>query len=182
MNNAVSGRRGRLTLAAVAVAAAAGVAAAVIPAHAATSHDGNGSGTTVLAAALRGAAEVPVEGGPAVGDKDGAALELLRVRGDEVSVAVIWRRTGRPVKLHIHEGAEGTNGDVKIDFTHLLDGAEGHTFTGTVTVEDPALLRRLTTDPGSFYTNLHTAEFPGGAVRGQLHTVTAAGSAPGAGG
>lgn len=43
---------------------------------------------------------------------------------------------------------------------------------GTVKVEDTALLDALKTDPGSFYANLHTAEFPGGAVRGQLHKVT----------
>ncbi|WP_372347744.1 CHRD domain-containing protein [Streptomyces sp. KL116D] len=44
--------------------------------------------------------------------------------------------------------------------------------TGTVTVKDSALLGRLKADPGAFYANLHTAEFPGGAVRGQLHRVT----------
>jgi hypothetical protein len=41
-------------------------------------------------------------------------------------------------------------------------------------VKDTALLNALKTDPSSFYTNLHTAEFPGGAVRGQLHKVTVA--------
>jgi hypothetical protein len=40
--------------------------------------------------------------------------------------------------------------------------------TGTVTVTDPALLKSLTTNPGTFYANLHTAHFPGGAVRGQF--------------
>ncbi len=33
-----------------------------------------------------------------------------------MSVAVKWRGTGRPTMLHIHEGAKGTNGGVKIDF------------------------------------------------------------------
>jgi hypothetical protein len=39
---------------------------------------------------------------------------------------------------------------------------------GAVQAVDPALLRSLRTNPAGFYTNLHTAEFPGGAVRGQL--------------
>ncbi|MFF3410159.1 CHRD domain-containing protein [Streptomyces sp. NPDC002742] len=194
-------RRKSLILTGVAVAAAAGVAAAVIPAVAAdrgahggstgasrstgtdhSGHDGRtvvtqhgvmgGSGGTILAASLRGAGEVPVQGGPAVGDKDGAALEFIKVKGNKVSVAVTWRGTGRPTSLHIHQGAKGTNGGVKIDFGGLLDGIKGHSVVGTVEVDDAALLDTLKTDPGSFYANLHTTEFPGGAVRGQLHKVT----------
>ncbi|MEU6367166.1 CHRD domain-containing protein [Streptomyces sp. NPDC046931] len=172
MNGMLPARRRSLTIAAVAVAAAGGIAATVIPAHATTGH--TGKDTTILAASLRGANEVPVAGGPAVGDKDGAALEFIKVRGDKVSVAVTWRHTGRPTSLHIHQGAKGTNGGVEVDFGKLLGKTKGHTVTGTVKVNDPALLEKLTTDPGSFYANLHTAEFPGGAVRGQLHKVTTA--------
>jgi len=178
-----------LSLTAVAVAAAAGVAAAVVPAMADSGSSGaahsehgdrtiavqsgvlGGSGT-ILATSLNGAGEVPVQGGPAVGDKDGAALEFIKVKGDKVSVAVTWRGTGRPTMLHIHQGAKGTNGGVKIDFTKLLSGIKHHSVTGTVKVEDAALLDQLKSDPGSFYANLHTTEFPGGAVRGQLHKVT----------
>ncbi|MFD7706479.1 CHRD domain-containing protein [Streptomyces sp. NPDC059786] len=126
----------------------------------------------IFAAALRGANEVPVAGGPAVGDKDGAALEFVEVRGDKVSVAVTWRGTGKPTMLHIHQGARGSNGGVKVDFTGLLTRAKGHSVRGTVKVEDAALLGKLKSDPGAFYANLHTTEFPGGAVRGQLHGVT----------
>jgi hypothetical protein len=188
-------RRKGLVLAGVAVAAAAGVAAAVIPAvaaggshhsdHGGMSHSAHGdrtivaqsgvvggSGGTILATSLRGANEVPVQGGPAVGDKDGAALEFIKVKGDKVSVAVTWRGTGGPTMLHIHQGAKGTNGGVKIDFTKLLGRIKGHHVVGTVKVKDAALLERLKNDPGAFYANLHTAEFPGGAVRGQLHKVT----------
>ena len=190
-------RRKSLVMTGVAVAAEAGVAAAVIPAvadsgstgkdsSASAGHPGHGdqsievqsgalagdSGGTILAAGLNGANEVPVQGGPAVGDKDGAALEFVKVKGDKVSVAVKWRGTGKPTLLHIHQGAKGANGGIKVDFTKLLENTEGRTVTGTVKDEGAALLRRLKSDPGSFYANLHTAEFPGGAVRGQLHKVT----------
>ncbi|WP_055493113.1 CHRD domain-containing protein [Streptomyces sp. TP-A0356] len=189
-------RTGLIT--AVATVAAAGVAAAVVPAVAAgraSTHHGmdhagraartvvtesgtladSGSGGAILVASLRGANEVPVAKGPAVGDKDGAALEFIRVKGDTVSVAVSWRGTGRPTELHIHEGARGVNGGIRVDFGGLLaKGVKGHTLVGSVKVEDTALLSRLKTDPGAFYANLHTAEFPGGAVRGQLHNVTTA--------
>ncbi|KOG09262.1 CHRD domain-containing protein [Streptomyces viridochromogenes] len=205
MKTTSSKRRKSLIVTAVAVAAAGGVAAAVIPAFAAggdrADHAGHagggaqgivsqsgalsgGAGGTVLAAGLRGANEVPVAGGPAVGDKDGAALQFVKVKGDKVSVAVTWRGTGEPTALHIHQGAKGTNGGIKVDFGALLDRSEGrgkgeakdrgHRLTGTVTVKDAALLNALKAEPSSFYANLHTAEFPGGAVRGQLHKVTVA--------
>ncbi|MES5824485.1 CHRD domain-containing protein [Streptomyces sp. RG80] len=161
-----SKRRTSLAVAAVAMVAVGGAGA---PASA-TEDPG-----VVLATSLRGANEVPVDGGPAVGDKDGAALEFVKVKGDKVSVAVTWRGTGRPTALHIHQGAKGTNGGVKVDFGKLLGKAKGHSVTGTVKVKDAALLDALKNDPGAFYANLHTTEFPGGAVRGQLHKVTVAG-------
>ncbi|WP_329571318.1 CHRD domain-containing protein [Streptomyces sp. NBC_01361] len=187
----ISKRRKTLVLAGVAAAAAAGVTAAVLPAvadngeregsghaaHGVQSLDARGSlsggrGGALFAAGLSGAAEVPVKGGPAVGDKDGAALEFIKVKGDRVSVAVKWRGTAKPTMLHIHEGAKGTNGGVKVDFTGLLGRIRNHQVTGSVTVKDRALLGRLTKNPGGFYANLHTAEFPGGAVRGRLHKVS----------
>ncbi|MFG2649851.1 CHRD domain-containing protein [Streptomyces sp. NPDC048436] len=170
-------RRRALLAAGVAVAAAGGVAVAAPPAVA---DSGSGSGGASFVASLNGANEVPVQGGPAVGDKDGRALEFVRVEGDKVSVTVKWRGTGKPTALHLHQGAKGTNGGIKVDFTKLLStkgtGSEAtgksHRVTGTVTVDDAALLAELKTNPGGFYANLHTAEFPGGAVRGQLHKVT----------
>ncbi|MBC9718592.1 CHRD domain-containing protein [Streptomyces sp. TRM66268-LWL] len=127
---------------------------------------------TLLAASLNGANEVPNNEGKAVGDKDGAALQFVKVSGDKVSFAVKWRGTAKPTALHLHQGAKGVNGGIKVDFTELLAHAKGHSATGTVTVKDQALLGELKANPGGFYANLHTAEFPGGAVRGQLHKVT----------
>ncbi|MBC2901173.1 CHRD domain-containing protein [Streptomyces cupreus] len=153
------------------IVAAVALAAAAVPTSASATSD-TGDHGTILAAGLRGANEVPVAGGPAVGDKDGTALQFIQVKGDKVSVAVKWRGVDKPTALHLHQGAKGTNGRVKVDFTELLAGGKGKTVTGTVKVTDQALLDSLKSDPGSFYANLHTAEFPGGAVRGQLHKVT----------
>ncbi|MFF8960572.1 CHRD domain-containing protein [Streptomyces sp. NPDC014894] len=136
--------------------------------------------TALFVASLDGANEVPVKGGPAVDDRDGQALQFVKVQGDRVSVAVKFRGTDRPTALHIHQGARGTNGGVKIDFTGLLarGGGELKGWTGTVTgavrVKDKALLKKFTAGPNGFYANLHTARFPGGAVRGQFHRVNTA--------
>ncbi|MER5767809.1 CHRD domain-containing protein [Streptomyces sp. NPDC001985] len=177
-----------------AVVAAVGMGLAVLPAFAAGG-PGGGTGATgaigvsakagakapavsLFAASLNGANEVPVQGGPAVNDRDGLALQFVKVQGDKVSVAVKFRGTDKPTALHIHQGARGTNGGVKIDFTGLLakgssrlDGWTG-AVTGTVRITDKAVLRAFTADPNGFYANLHTAQFPGGAVRGQFHKVT----------
>ncbi|MFJ2773679.1 CHRD domain-containing protein [Streptomyces sp. NPDC087300] len=172
-------RRRTLLGSTVVVAAAATVSLAAWPGVANSSGGGQGGrggetggrGGTVLVASMNGANEVPVPGGPAVGDKDGRALESVEVKGDRVSVTVKWRGTGRPTALHIHQGDKGANGGVEVDFTGLLKKRGGNSVTGTVRVDDAALLARLTADPHRFYANLHTAEFPGGAVRGQLNRV-----------
>jgi hypothetical protein len=171
-----------IALGTTAVAAAAGIALAALPASASPSGSPSGSASArtqaegdaaFFAASLNGANEVPVPGGPAVGDPDGAALEFVKVEGDVVSFAVRWQGTGEPSALHIHQGGRGVNGGIKVDFGEELgNGGPGGTASGSVRVQDSAVLEALKADPTSFYTNLHTKQFPGGAVRGQLHKVT----------
>ncbi|GAA1531396.1 hypothetical protein GCM10009730_45850 [Streptomyces albidochromogenes] len=203
-------RSRRSTVIGAAAVAAAGVMTAVMPAAADSkgSHPRTGghgdSAASYFVASLKGANEVPVEGGPAAGDKDGVALEFVRIEGATVSFAVKWRGTGKPTALHIHQGARGTNGGLKIDFTARLGKGHGEaagegratgkgdpagkgrpagkglgkgsggwrTATGAVEVANAALLADFKANPTGFYANLHTAEFPGGAVRGQFHRVT----------
>ncbi|WP_239337137.1 CHRD domain-containing protein [Frankia sp. CiP3] len=119
-------------------------------------------------AKLEGSNEVPVAGKPAVGDPDGSATAIIRLQGDRVTFAFSWKGIGAPTLGHIHQGAAGVNGDVKVA---LWGTAVPETVTadaGAVTVSDPAIADALRADPAGFYLNLHTQEFPGGAVRGQL--------------
>jgi len=116
-----------------------------------------------LAAELRGANEVP----PA--DPDGRAVEVIRIQNNTVSFAAAWRNISSPQAGHIHMGVAGTNGPVVVPF--FGGGPLPATFravTGQVTVADPTLLASIVANPENFYVNLHTADFPGGAVRGQL--------------
>ncbi|MEU3985356.1 CHRD domain-containing protein [Streptomyces sp. NPDC026672] len=128
-------------------------------------------GAQFFASVLTGDNEVQVEGKPPVGDKDGRAVALMRVQGDEVSFAFAWTGIGAPTMAHIHQGVRGVNGDVKIPFfMKKLD--DGRSFVyGTVKVTDAALLADIKAHPEKFYFNLHTGEFPGGAVRGQVFTL-----------
>ncbi|GGV74391.1 hypothetical protein GCM10010512_27470 [Streptomyces thermoviolaceus subsp. thermoviolaceus] len=122
-------------------------------------------------ATMTGNQEVPVAGGPAVGDRDGSAQALVQVKGDRVTFALKWRGIGAPTLGHIHQGAAGVNGDVKVPLftTAMPDTVDAA--AGQVTVTDASLARQLRAHPSDFYVNLHSKEFPGGAVRGQLKPV-----------
>lgn len=77
--------------------------------------------------------------------------------------------------LHIHEGAIGVAGPVVIDTG--LSAANNITTTsgkGSINIEAPITatslpaFQRLLANPANFYINLHTNDFPGGIIRGQL--------------
>jgi hypothetical protein len=121
-----------------------------------------------LEAKLDGRQEVPVPGKPPVGDPDGSATGIVRVQGNRVTFAFSWKGISAPTLGHIHQGVAGVNGDVKVP---LFGTAMPDTVTaaaGVLTVSDPAIADALRANPSGFYLNLHTKEFPGGAVRGQL--------------
>src|SRR5581483_1935592 len=123
-----------------------------------------------LAALLGGDQEVPAPGGPAVGDPDGHGTAFARVKGGQVRYSFTWSGTGAPMAGHIHEGVTGVNGPVVVPLFAAPDGlpASLSGIAGTAGGVPADLSRRINADPGGFYANLHTAEFPGGAVRGQL--------------
>jgi hypothetical protein len=127
-----------------------------------------------LAADLSGRNEVPVAGQPAVGDPDGSATGIVRVQGNRVTFAFSWKNIGAPTLGHVHQGAAGVNGDVKVPLFTSPMPSTVNAAAGAVTVSDPAVADQLRSNPGGFYLNLHSKDFPGGAVRGQLHPLTRA--------
>jgi hypothetical protein len=116
----------------------------------------------VLVASLEGRNEVTG------GATHGQALELIGLQGTTLSYSVTWRGTGTPTAADIHAGVRGADGPVAVPLFTTPRPAGGFA-SGTVTVTDPALLAALRSDPGGFYTDLHTTAFPGGAARAQLH-------------
>ena len=105
--------------------------------------DKNKEDATFFSSVLSGANEVPVEGGPTVGDKDGHALALMRIQGDQVSYAFTFTGIGTPTLGHLHKGVKGVNGDVKIPFfTKKLEDGKKFVY-GTVTVDDQDLLKGI---------------------------------------
>jgi hypothetical protein len=125
-----------------------------------------------LVASLEGRNEVTA-GAPA-----GQALELIGIQGNTLSYSVSWRGIGTPTEADIHAAGRGLEGPVAV--TLFTTPRPGGFASGTVTVTDPALLAALRSDPGGFYADLHTTQFPDGAVRAQLHLLNHAVSTSGA--
>ncbi|WP_066363554.1 CHRD domain-containing protein [Herbidospora mongoliensis] len=131
---------------------------------------GHHSSDAYFAATLLGKNEVPAAGAK-VGDKNGIAVAAFRIRGNKVEYAIRWQGTAAPSAFHIHQGKKGANGDVKIPFFGSALPTSLSAVKGIVTINDAGLLNRIKNNPSAWYANLHTAEFPGGAVRAQLHRI-----------
>jgi hypothetical protein len=123
-----------------------------------------------LRADLTGRQEVPDK--KPVNDPDGSATGLIRVQGDRVTFAFSWKGIGAPTLGHLHKGAVGTNGAVAVELFGTAMPATASAAAGVTTFKDPAMADALRADPTGFYLNLHTEEFSGGAVRGQLSKPT----------
>ncbi len=117
---------------------------------------------TTLTAQLAGSAET---------DEDGTGTATLVLDPDAGTAC--WEMTAEgidPVTIsHIHEGAEGVDGDVVVDLD--LDGFEG-TSEGCNEAAEAEALQAIIDDPAGYYVNLHNEAFPGGAIRGQLAAST----------
>lgn len=69
------------------------------------------------------------------------------------------------VAAHIHVGEAGVAGEVVVPlFTEEPEGD----MNGCVTVDDLDLIAAILANPAGYYVNIHSDDFPEGAVRGQL--------------
>ena len=123
-----------------------------------------------LTALLDGTQAVQVDGGAVIGDRGGHAVSFVRAGRSTVDFAFTWSGIATPTYAHIHTGGIGADGPPALPLFAAPSGLPS-TFTGvagTVGGLDPDLVRQIASHPANFYVNLHTADFPGGAVRGQL--------------
>jgi hypothetical protein len=128
----------------------------------------------VLVASLEGRNEVTA-GAPV-----GQALELIGLNDNDntLSFSISWRGIGTPTEADIHAGARGVNGPVVVPLFTTPRPPDGFV-SGTVTVTDPDLLAVLRSHPSDFYADVHTDQFPDGALRAQLHLLNHAVSSSG---
>ncbi len=114
--------------------------------------------TQTFRATLSAAAEVPSNASPGTGS--------LEASFDKASSVLKWRVTytglsGPATMAHFHGPAlPGANAGVVVPFPSAASPAEG---AATLT---PAQITDLMA--GKWYVNIHTAQYPGGEIRGQV--------------
>ena len=114
--------------------------------------------------ALTGFQETDGAGTFDLGDPDGFGVADLIIDTDTDTLEwdIMTANISNIEGAHIHKGAFGTNGPVVVNFPGLSGQVSG--------LFDSDLLDAIVTDPLDYYVNIHTCEFPAGAIRGQLGT------------
>ena len=115
-----------------------------------------------FAADLRGVNEVP----PADPDGVGTARISTDDATNRICTRLEVRNIGAVTAAHIHRGRAGVNGPPVV----TLDAPDDNDSDDCDDVAD-ALLDEIKRSPGNFYVNVHTAEHPDGAIRGQIYNV-----------
>jgi hypothetical protein len=130
-----------------------------------------------LKAALAGTSEVP----PNSKGGKGTALVTIDTSKKQLCYALTVTSIKLPaLQAHIHKGATGVNGAIVVTLNPPLAATPtagtptpppNTTYgavSGCVPNVDAALLQDLLAHPANYYVNVHTTDFPNGAVRGQL--------------
>ena len=129
-------------------------------------------GQEIFTTTLSGANEVPARSTGANG------FSQIIIDGDRVHYAVEIDDITNVFAAHIHTGATGANGPVRVTFFNVpqsspLSVSAKHILAeGTFTASDVSgiafadLLAAIRA--GTAYVNVHTTQFPGGEIRGQL--------------
>lgn len=116
---------------------------------------------TTFKASLTGAAEVP---GP--GDPDGSGLVEISIV-DEVVDQVCYEMSVGGISpataAHIHVGMAGEAGPPVV----TLEAPTTGEVSGCTSSTDP-VINAIKANPSGYYVNIHNAEYPAGAIRGQL--------------
>jgi hypothetical protein len=126
------------------------------------------------ALAMPAAAKAPVSltatltGGvqPSPGDPNASGTATVRINPGltRLCYTIKTRKLPNPTLAHIHVGAAGTTGPPVVTLRVPTKGS-----VSACTPVDRKIARAIVGNPGGYYVNVHTAAFPAGAIRGQLH-------------
>ena len=117
---------------------------------------------THFTATLTGAQEVPPSGSTTLGQ-----MSMILDTGNSTLAyrVVVGKFATAPTAAHFHRAAAGVNGPVVIAITGGPSIYSG--ITRALTAAELADLRA-----GLWYVNVHTSQFPGGEIRGQISAAT----------
>jgi hypothetical protein len=116
---------------------------------------------------LTGAAEVSPAGVPNQGDPDGTGTVTLTLNPGTGQVC--WEIQVSGITLpataaHIHVAPTTSPGPVVVP----LSAPDGTGFASGCTSADRSLIKAIIQNPENYYVNVHNADYPAGALRGQL--------------
>ena len=126
-----------------------------------TAVTGAAGGSVRYVAGLTGAAEAPK-----AGDPDGSGSARVTIDAGKACVTLVLQNISAHTLAHIHRAAAGVAGPVVVNFGLAAPATEG---CGSI---DQPTVDAIAADPAGFYVNVHTGDFPDGAIRGQLSRET----------
>lgn len=166
----------------LAVVAAAGIAALAVAALAGATQGGGSpkphdrdhgerhqEADRVLSAVLNGRNEIGTDGRRRAGDLDGRGGFTAVIDDGQVCFGIAVDDIATPVAAHIHRGKPNRNGPIVVTLVAPASGDPGAS-SGCVPPDggNVGVLREILKHSRRFYVNVHTDDFPNGAIRGQL--------------
>jgi hypothetical protein len=128
----------------------------------ATAEPGAGAAPGAITVNLTGAEEVP---GPGDEDASGTATVYLRSDSNEVCVDITVQNITLPASAaHIHQAPAGQAGSPVVPLT----APDANGVSNTCATVEATLMQAMLNNPENFYVNVHNADFPDGAARGQM--------------
>lgn len=127
---------------------------------AAATIDGADHGGRSFSTILLGANEAPGPGDP---DGSGTATITLNPGQEEVCFELTVSGIAPATAAHIHVAPVGEPGPVVVPLTPPTSGSS----SGCVSASRE-LIKAIIQDPSAYYVNVHNADYPAGALRGQL--------------
>ena len=117
---------------------------------------------TSFTAPLSGPQEVP---GPGDADSTGEAVIMLNAATGEVCWDITVANATLPAAAaHIHVGELGVAGGVVVP----LSAPDANGLASGCTTVETSVVEGILANPAGHYVNIHTSDFPDGALRGQL--------------
>ncbi len=123
-----------------------------------------GRNTVEVVAKLDGKNEVP---GPGSQKGKGDIQVFLKAKKEKVCFNLQVDKLDTITAGHIHKGTADVASPVKVTLIDSQIEGTG-TYEGCVTKVRSKLIKKIASVPDKFYVNIHTLDYPDGAIRGQL--------------
>lgn len=131
-------------------------------------------GENFYEARLLGRNEIGPTGRKNAGNPIGRGVAQVGLNGTILCASVITFNTGVAAAAHIHIGKQGRNGAVVVPLptpTPLSPGSVFASSSSGCQQVGATLAKAIRKHPNRYYVNVHTGDFPAGAIRGQLEPV-----------